>query len=76
MTMDEQLREWAKGNSIHNDLREECCPDFSCCNKKMNTPLEVRQKFVEANESTRMEMLRMFLGQAVATLGEPKKNAG
>ena len=28
MTSDEQLKEWVKGNSIHNPDRDECCPDF------------------------------------------------
>ena len=27
----EQGRDWAKGISKHNDVDDECCPDFSCC---------------------------------------------
>jgi hypothetical protein len=27
-----QLHEWVNGNSIHNTIDDECCPDFSCCN--------------------------------------------
>ncbi len=26
-----QLHEWVNGNSIHNTIDDECCPDFSCC---------------------------------------------
>lgn len=26
-----QLYEWVNGNSIHNSIDNECCPDFSCC---------------------------------------------
>lgn len=62
MTVDEQLNEWVKGNSIHNDTRDECCPDFSCCDKNIDTPLDVRHKFSGAGEKVRMKMLSMFLG--------------
>jgi hypothetical protein len=27
-----QLYKWVNGNPIHNDVDNECCPDFSCCN--------------------------------------------
>lgn len=59
-----QLRCWAEGNSVHNLLRDECCPDFSCCFPEMSTPLEVRKSFVGASPEVRHEMLGMFLGQA------------
>jgi hypothetical protein len=26
-----QCYEWVNGNSIHNFIDNECCPDFSCC---------------------------------------------
>lgn len=32
-----QLYEWVNGNSIHNDIDNECCPDFSCCNGTGNS---------------------------------------
>lgn len=28
-----QLEYWTKGVSVHNEVDDECCPDFSCCNK-------------------------------------------
>ena len=67
MTIDEQLTEWVKGNPIHNDSRDECCPDFSCCNGNI-APLDVRKRFAKAvregDEETKMQMLMMFLGNA------------
>ena len=68
VTPEEQLVRWAAGESIHNDDRDECCPDFSCCNPHIHTPLEMRQRFVQAHrkgdERTCDSMLIMFLGGA------------
>jgi len=65
----DQLNEWVKGNSVHNDERDECCPDFSCCNG-VTTPPDVRERFTKAfrddDEETVMQMLGMFLGNAFA----------
>jgi len=27
----EQSRAWVNGDCKHNDVDDECCPDFSCC---------------------------------------------
>ena len=67
MTPDEQLDEWLKGNPIHNDDRDECCPDFSCCRGKDKiAPLATRKRFVQAfkdgDDETVNQMLLMFLG--------------
>ena len=67
MTPEEQLREWVKGNPVHNDERDECCPDFSCCTGKI-APREVRERFAKAwlsgEEEVVAEMLMMFLSRA------------
>jgi hypothetical protein len=67
MTSDEQLKEWVKGNPLHNHDRDECCPDFSCCNGKISSESE-RRRFAKAvadgDEPLKMEMLMMFLGNA------------
>ena len=70
MTPDEQLEQWVKGNSIHNDARDECCPDFSCCKPELLAPKEVRQKFQKADKQTRMGMLSHFLSACVAKATE------
>ena len=80
MTNNEQLLKWVKGESVHNDELEQCCPDFSCCNSAMNTPLEVRELFMEAHlnddEKQKMRLLGMFLGQAISTISDMKVYIG
>ena len=64
MKREDQLTEWVKGNSIHNQEKDECCPDFSCCTGKI-APKDVRERFAKAyykkDEKTQNEMLMMFL---------------
>ncbi len=43
----------------------ECCPDFSCCEPALLWPKELRQKFKDATEAVRSEMLMMSLQQLV-----------
>ncbi len=75
-----QLEQWVNGNAIHNTVDDECCPDFACCNKDMKTPKDVRERFAKAikdnDEATKMEMLGMFLGQSMATMGKNVYVAG
>ena len=61
LTCDEQLQEWLAGRPMHNYLRDECCPDFSCCSPDMLSPPDVRQAFVAANDEARLKMLSTFL---------------
>ena len=38
-----QCLEWAAGNPYHNRIDDECCPDFSCCEKHLfNTDIQDR----------------------------------
>lgn len=80
MTNNEQLLKWVKGESVHNNELGQCCPDFSCCNPDMNTSLEVRELFMEAHlnddESQKMKLLGMFLGQAISTISDKKVYIG
>jgi len=76
-----QLEEWVRGNSIHNTIDDECCPDFSCCNKDMNTPIVDRKVFKALHDKeddkqaqeTKMGMLYGFLGTAIANYVPNKK---
>lgn len=70
MKSEEQLELWVNGKSVHNKEMDECCPDFSCCHSGVNTPVEVRKKFQEADEKTRMGMLGHFLSVALSTPDE------
>ena len=66
----EQLAEWVKGNPQHNTIRDECCPDFSCCQPILLAPEEIRREFAEAGEAKRQGMLMQFLGAALALTGK------
>lgn len=72
MTCDEQLEEWVKGNNIHNSARDECCPDFSCCQDQFSATLEERRAFKEHPE-VRESMLMSFLGKLIATIRPDSK---
>jgi len=61
MTVEEQLENWVNGVSLHNDDRDECCPDFSCCNPDMHTPKEDRELFVKAYRSGNEEVVHKML---------------
>jgi hypothetical protein len=34
MTPVQQMNQWVKGKSSHNDTTDQCCPDYSCCNQE------------------------------------------
>ena len=70
MTPEEQLDLWIEGKSVHNKERDECCPDFSCCEPSLLAPKEARIAFKKANEETRMGMLGVFLSGAVSKAAE------
>lgn len=77
MTPAKQLEEWIKGNSIHNDVRDECCPDFSCCLPDLLVDKQLRIKFLELYKANDQEgmfgMLGMFLGGCIAKASPDKK---
>lgn len=56
-----QIEEWVKGNSIHNDIDDECCPDFSCCRPDLLQPEEIRKTFAALNPEQQEGMLLSFL---------------
>ena len=83
-----QLDEWVKGNPIHNDIDNECCPDFSCCQPDFLQPEEIRKTFAvvskradeeefnpehHPHEDAKIGMLMTFLGDAIAKAGTDKK---
>lgn len=45
--VNKQGREWINGNSQHNEIDDECCPDFSCCHPNLF-------------ESDRLERIKIF----------------
>lgn len=69
-SVEKQLTEWIKGNSVHNELRDECCPDFSCCQPALLWSEETRKEFAEAGDEKRRGMLMMSLGAVLAHAGK------
>ena len=78
--VDHQLNEWAEGNPNHNLVDDECCPDFSCCNRTLLQPEEIRKTFKKVCEKAdtegfnpdhhpaydmKMSMLMNFLGSSI-----------
>ena len=65
----QQINKWVEGESIHNDERDECCPDFSCCHNEVKTDQATRKRFrkayLEGDDEIQNEMLMMFLGAAL-----------
>jgi hypothetical protein len=68
-----QLTEWVKGNPFHNDVDDECCPDFSCCRPELLAPEYERQAFANASEEKQMSFLMGYLGRAISTYEPSKK---
>lgn len=74
-----QLEEWARGNPIHNNIDNECCPDFSCCELDLLQPDEIRKTFKEVfnkehhpYDDAKMGMLMSFLGGMIGTVSDKK----
>ncbi len=74
--LDKQTLEWVRGNPIHNKIDNECCPDFSCCDKSLLAPPEVRQVFYNAylkdDDKTKSRLLGEFLGKFIETIPDKR----
>ncbi|MFQ5453449.1 MAG: hypothetical protein ACE5D6_04605 [Candidatus Zixiibacteriota bacterium] len=77
ITHQEQLDRWLEGESIHKSDTDECCPDFSCCNKKIKTDRKTKELFIRAfkdeNHELTNSLLMSFLGKALSTLRSKQK---
>lgn len=73
-TIDEQLRLWVLGDPRHNVERDECCPDFSCCEPSLLAPKNVREAFVAADDDTRFSFLGGFLGASISKAAEQSED--
>lgn len=56
-----QLELWANGESLHNKNENICCPDFSCCNEKMNTPIDERKRYLEAYKNGSWDVCEIYI---------------
>lgn len=64
-TPEEQLSEWVDGHPLHNYVRDECCPDFSCCGGTM-LGLEDRKRFASAPDEEKVGMLGLSLSNLIS----------
>jgi hypothetical protein len=46
---------WIEGESLHNDIDNECCPDFSCCELELFEKDKEERKRIYNNTLDRME---------------------
>jgi hypothetical protein len=78
----DQLNKWVDGNPIHNNIDNECCPDFSCCKSELLQPRKIRETFKEVSikadkeefnpnyhpyDDAKMGMLSSFLAPVVSS---------
>lgn len=56
-----QLCLWVDGISYHNPVRDECCPDFSCCKPSFLAEKELRVRFQQAWENDEQEVMHQLL---------------
>lgn len=82
-----QLDLWRRGQPVHNDIDNECCPDFSCCRGKVYMANDKLREMFCRDPASRRSMMEMFIaelpdamrilydlpGQAVFTM-QPKPN--
>ncbi len=62
-----QLSQWVEGNPLHNPIRDECCPDFSCCDGNMMDS-KTRKRFSDAYKSGDRETQYKILAMALSGL--------
>ncbi len=69
-----QLDEWAKGNSLHNDVDGYCCPDYSCCVPTLKAFTRARaiyvQSFILTDEYILDQLQSMFSGAYMNYTGQ------
>lgn len=70
MTVEEQIKLWVNGDSKHNLERDECCPDFSCCEPGLLWSKEDRVMFAEADKDLREQMLMGSLVSLAVKIGD------
>ena len=69
---DFQLSEWVEGRSWHNPVRDECCPDFSCCSGGKIMEKDLRIKFSNAYKMGDNKTMMTILGMGLSTLALSK----
>lgn len=76
MTVDEQLALWRRGVNTHNPERDECCPDFSCCQPELARPLAERETFCQSDKEKQLELMSQYLGALIVHAGVSARIVG
>ena len=63
MKLEEQLKMWRVGISMHNLETDECCPDFSCCKPWCKASDDDRRKYCAAYAAGETAVVNTMLGQ-------------
>ena len=63
-----QTLDWLNGKSTHNDIDNECCPDFSCCKPELLVPKEIRQLFYNAEMANNHKIVDRLLSEFLSRL--------
>lgn len=69
LTPDQQVAEWIDGRSVCPSTTGECCPDFSCCQPKLQWPVDKRRKFAAADQGPREKMMMGSIGALLSGSG-------
>lgn len=56
-----QLALWQKGVPIHNDIDNECCPDFSCCRGYQHMVSQLRRDMFVTDKASRASMIHDWI---------------
>ena len=68
MTPEQQLALWVQGINKHNDERDECCPDFACCQTSNHWPIELRLTFQKLYDEGGSEAIEPMLMMSIRSL--------
>lgn len=61
-----QLEMWRRGVSLHNDIDNECCPDFSCCRGIAYLANERLRELFVRDPASRKAMLESWFAELPA----------
>lgn len=58
-----QLDLWRRGQPVHNDIDNECCPDFSCCRGRQHMASDKLRELFCKDPASRQPMMEMFIAE-------------
>ena len=58
-----QLDLWRRGIPVHNDIDDECVPDFSCCRGRMHMAGDHLRELFCTDKASRRAMMLTFISE-------------